>query len=274
MCEYASVGACRRLDIIDGEDLLPRFFVHHPQALLHFKRKAGKPTDTLRYFRLEAWPQIFPFLQRGYFAAKIGLKDACYRLGLGRIGRGGGGATFHVRVGPVLTQHMRGWGGTFHHPCWGRVNTSNRWCVVLCVVVLCCVVLCCVVLCCVVLCCAVSFLVLFWFFLLCHLCCVFLFFFFVCGVVCRVVLCCVVLCCVVLCCVVLCCVVLCCVVLCCVVLCCVVLCCVVLRCVVLCCCVLRTICRFVGSYVTLHEHSRGATYDSTRCLWVQYVISA
>ena len=62
-----------------------------------------------------------------------------------RIGRGGrGGDTFHVRVGPVLTQHMRGWEGTFHRLCWGRVNTSNRWCVVLCVVGLCCVVLCCV----------------------------------------------------------------------------------------------------------------------------------
>ena len=41
----------------------------------------------------------------------------------GAIGRGGGG-TFQVRVGPVLTQHMRGWGGTFHRLCWGRVNTS------------------------------------------------------------------------------------------------------------------------------------------------------
>ena len=41
-----------------------------------------------------------------------------------------GGGTFQVRVGPVLTQHMRGPGGTFHRLCWGRVNTSNRWCVV------------------------------------------------------------------------------------------------------------------------------------------------
>ena len=47
-------------------------------------------------------------------------------------------------------------GGTFHRPCWGRVNTSNRWCVAVRVVglgwvglgwvVLGCVVLCCVVL--------------------------------------------------------------------------------------------------------------------------------
>ena len=186
-----------------------------------------------------------------------------------RTGRGGGG-TFQVRVGPVLTQHMRGWGGTFHRLCWGRVNTSNRYvvrvvccvvlfsfcvtlcCVVLChslfcfgffscvilcsilvfyFVVLCCVVLCCVVLCCVVLCCIVLCCV-----VLCCvvLCCVVLF----CVVLCCVVLCCVVLCCVVLFCVMLCCVVLCCVVLCCVVLCCVVLCCVVLCCVVLCCVVL------------------------------------
>ena len=60
----------------------------------------------------------------------------------------------------MLAQHGRGRGGTFHRLCWGRVDTPNRWCVVLCVVVpfcvvLCCVVLCCVVLCCVVLCCVV-----------------------------------------------------------------------------------------------------------------------
>ena len=42
------------------------------------------------------------------------------------IGRGGRGGTFQVCVGPVLTQHMRGWGGTFHCLRWGRVNTSNR----------------------------------------------------------------------------------------------------------------------------------------------------
>ena len=62
---------------------------------------------------------------------------------------GGGGGTFQVRVGPVLTQHMRGWGGTFHRLCWGRVNTSNRYVVrVVCCVVLFsfCVTLCCVVL--------------------------------------------------------------------------------------------------------------------------------
>ena len=51
--------------------------------------------------------------------------------------RQGGGGTFQVRVGPVLTQHMRGWGGTFHRLCWGRVNTSNRYVVR----VVCCVVL-------------------------------------------------------------------------------------------------------------------------------------
>ena len=31
----------------------------------------------------------------------------------------GGGVTFQVRVGPVLTQHRRGWGGTFYL-CVGR----------------------------------------------------------------------------------------------------------------------------------------------------------
>ena len=117
----------------------------------------------------------------------------------GGIGRGGRGGTFQVCVGRVLTQHKRGWGGTFHRLCWGRVNTSNRWCVVVRVVVLCCVVLCCVVLfsfcvmlcyvvlCCVVLCCVVSFLVLFWVFFLCHFVQCFCFLF-----------CCVVLCCVLL----------------------------------------------------------------------------
>ena len=115
------------------------------------------------------------------------------------IGRGGRGGTFQVCVGPVLTQHKRGWGGTFHRLCWGRVNTSNRWCVVVRVVVLCCVVLCCVVLfsfcvmvcyvvlCCVMLCCVVSFLVLFWVFFLCHFVQCFSFLF-----------CCVVLCCILL----------------------------------------------------------------------------
>ena len=34
------------------------------------------------------------------------------------VDRGGGG-TFQVRVGPVLTQHRRGWGGTFYL-CVGR----------------------------------------------------------------------------------------------------------------------------------------------------------
>ena len=112
----------------------------------------------------------------------------------GRTGRGGGG-TFQVRVGPVLTQHMRGWGGTFHRLCWGRVNTSNRYVVR----VVCCVVLFsfCVTLCCVVLC---HSLFCFGFFSCVILCSVLVFYF--------VVLCCVVLCCVVLCCVVLCCVVL------------------------------------------------------------------
>ena len=110
---------------------------------------------------------------------------------------GGGGGTFQVRVGPVLTQHMRGWGGTFHRLCWGRVNTSNRYVVR----VVCCVVLFsfCVTLCCVVLC---HSLFCFGFFSCVILCSVLVFYF--------VVLCCVVLCCVVLCCVVLCCVVLCC----------------------------------------------------------------
>ena len=86
--------------------------------------------------------------------------------------RQGGGGTFQVRVGPVLTQHMRGWGGTFHRLCWGRVNTSNRYVVrVVCCVVLFsfCVTLCCVVLCCVIPCFVLGF-------FLVSFCAVFLFF--------------------------------------------------------------------------------------------------
>ena len=68
----------------------------------------------------------------------------------------------------------QGGGGNFHRLCWGHVNTSNRGCIVLCVVVLFCVVLCCVVLCCVVLCCVVLWCGLVWCGVLC------------CGVVCCV----------------------------------------------------------------------------------------
>ena len=67
-----------------------------------------------------------------------------------RIGRGGGGGTFHIRVGLVLTQHMRGWGGTFHRLCRGML-TRPIGCV-LCYVLFCCDVLCCVVLCCIIPC--------------------------------------------------------------------------------------------------------------------------
>ena len=84
------------------------------------------------------------------------------------MGNWQGGGIFRLCDGVVLTQWKRGWGGIFHRPCWGRVNTSTTvvfvlLCGVSCGVVLCCVVLfilfsfvlCGVVLSCVVFCCVV-----------------------------------------------------------------------------------------------------------------------
>ena len=47
-----------------------------------------------------------------YRLVHTGMEGTGNRQGAARNGQGGGG-TFHVRVGPVLTQHMRGWGGCY-----------------------------------------------------------------------------------------------------------------------------------------------------------------
>jgi hypothetical protein len=81
--EYLEVGAIKEIPLQEAKHLIPWFVIKKGEKLrliTNFKEinhyLEPKP------FRLENWPEIFPHLRKGMWAAKIDLKHAYFHLSI------------------------------------------------------------------------------------------------------------------------------------------------------------------------------------------------
>lgn len=84
--EYENIGAAQLLPENEAalvEYLVPWFLIEKPTKMrLILNCKNINRFIPLRYFRLENWPQVFPFLERGMWGGKIDLSNAYFHLPL------------------------------------------------------------------------------------------------------------------------------------------------------------------------------------------------
>ena len=81
--EYLEVGAVKEINMQEAKHLIPWFVLKKGEKL----RLITNCKEINRYlepkpFRLENWPEIFPFLRKEMWAAKIDLKHAYFHLGI------------------------------------------------------------------------------------------------------------------------------------------------------------------------------------------------
>ena len=81
--DYISVGAVREIHPSQPRHLIPWFVIKKGEKLrlITDSREINKFLEP-KPFKLENWQEIFPYLRKGMWAAKIDLKHAYFHLGI------------------------------------------------------------------------------------------------------------------------------------------------------------------------------------------------
>ena len=114
--EYLEVGAVTEIPLHQAKHLIPWFVIKKGEKLrLITNCKEINQFLHPRPFKLENWPEIFPFLRKGMWAAKIDLKHAYFHLGLAETLK----PYICIQIEEIIFQ--------FQAACFGLSTLPQQW---------------------------------------------------------------------------------------------------------------------------------------------------
>ena len=114
--EYLEVGALKEIQWAEAQHLIPWFVIQKGEKLrLITNCKEINHYLEPKPFRLENWPEIFPFLRKGLWAAKIDLKHAYFHLGIAQ------------QLQPYICIQVEQKVFQFQAACFGMSTLPQQW---------------------------------------------------------------------------------------------------------------------------------------------------